>query len=165
MVNQHQSSAQATILAQQWRSRSESDEGSPSLGYSHSGLVRSLAYEWTSGSEEDDLSPNMLTHERMLDSDANDVGLAPALISSKSADSEDSHGSQLMVSPSRITITPSATTFLNFHSQYPSSQNSSLASPYLAAKHALSTHVDRVGGRYEAGVPITGQRCKLRPCS
>ena len=84
------------------------------------------------GSEEDDLSPNMLTHERMLDSDANDVGLAPAFISSKLADSEDSHGSQLMVSPSRITITPSATTFLNFHSQYPSSQNSSLASSPVA---------------------------------
>ena len=37
--------------------------------------------------------------------------------------------------------------------------------PYLAAKHTLSTHVDRVGGRYEAGVPITGQGCKLGPCS
>ena len=37
--------------------------------------------------------------------------------------------------------------------------------PYLAAKHILSTHVNRVGGRYEAGVPIIGQDCKLGPCS
>ena len=126
------SSAQATILAQQWRSRSESDEGSPSLGSSHSGPARFLAYEWSSGSKEDDPSPNMLTHEGMLDCDADDVGPALAFISSKSGDSKDSHGSQLMVLPSRITITPSANTFLDFHPQYPSSQNSSLASSPVA---------------------------------
>ena len=74
----------------------------------------------------------MLTHEGMLDSDANDVGPAPASISSKSRDSEDGHGSQLMVSPSRVTITPSAATFLDFHPQYPSSQNSSSASSPVA---------------------------------
>ena len=128
-----QSSARTAILAQQWRSGSESDEGSPSPGSSHSGPAGSLAYAWTSGSEKDDPSPNMLTHEGMLDGDANDVGLASTSISSKSGDSEDSHGSQLMmVSPSRITITPSAATFLDFHPPYPSSPNSSLASSPLA---------------------------------
>ena len=74
----------------------------------------------------------MLTHKGMSDGDANDVGLAPAPISSKSGDSEDGHGSQLMVLPSRITITPSAATFLDFHPQYPFSQNSSLAFGPLA---------------------------------
>ena len=49
-----QSSVQAAILAQQWRSGSESDGGSPSPGSSHLGPARSLAYAWTSGSEEDD---------------------------------------------------------------------------------------------------------------
>ena len=127
-----QSSAQAAILAQQWRSRGESDEGSPSPGSSHSGPARSLAYAWTSGSKEDNLSPNMLTHEGMLDSDANDVGPAPTSISSESGDSKDGHGSQLMVPLSRITITPSSTTFLDFHPPYQSSLNSGLASSPVA---------------------------------
>ena len=87
---------------------------------------------WTSGSEENDPFPNMLTDEGMLDGDANDVGLAPASISSKSGDSEDGHGSKLMVSLSRITITPFAATFLDFHPPYPSSLNSSLASSPVA---------------------------------
>ena len=74
----------------------------------------------------------MLTHEGMLDGDADDVALASASISSESGDSEDSHGSKLMVSLSRITITPSAATFLDFHPPYPSSPNSGLASSPLA---------------------------------
>ena len=127
-----QSSVQAAILAQQWRSGSESDEGSPSPGSSHLGPARFLAYAWTSGSEEDDPSPNMLTHEGMLDSDADDVGPAPASISSKSRDSEDSHGSQLMVLLSRIIITPSVTTFLDFHPLSPSSSNFGPASSPVA---------------------------------
>ena len=129
---QMSSCTEAAILAAHWRSGSESDEGSPSLGSSHSGPARSLAYEWTSGSEKDDPSPNMLTHEGMLNSDANDVGPAPASISSESGDGKDGHGSQLMVLSSRITITPSAATFFDFHPQYPSSQNSGLASSPVA---------------------------------
>ena len=74
----------------------------------------------------------MLTHEGMLDGDADDVGPAPASISSKSGDSEDGHGSKLMVSSSRITITPSAATFLDFHPPYPSSPNSGPASSPVA---------------------------------
>ena len=125
-------SPQATILAQQWSSKDESDEGGPSLGSSDLVLVRSLAYEWTSGSEEDDPSSNMLTHQGMLDSDADHPRLSPTFISSESADSKDGEGSQLMVLPSRITITPSAATFFNFHPQYPPSPNSSLASSPVA---------------------------------
>ena len=78
------------------------------------------------------MSPNMLTQEGMLGSDAKDVGPAPAFMSSKSGDSEDHYGSQLMVLPSRITITPSAPTFLDFHPQYPSSPNSNPASSPVA---------------------------------
>ena len=74
----------------------------------------------------------MLTHEGMLDGDANDVGPAPTSISSESGDSKDGHGSQLMVLLSRITMTPSAATFLDSHPQYPSSQNSSPASSPVA---------------------------------
>ena len=94
--------------------------------------VVSLCDEWTSRSKEDDPSPNMLTHEGMLDSDADDVGPVPTFIPSKSGDSEDAHGSQLTVLLFRITITPSAATFLDFHPQYPFSQNSSLASSPVA---------------------------------
>lgn len=116
-------SSDNALLAHQWTSGSESDEEGP---------ARSLADAWTSGSDDDDPSTNMLTQEGTLGSDADDVEPAPDVIPSESGDSEDDHGSQFVVSPSRITIASSAAIYLDSDHHFPSSDNSTPASSPVA---------------------------------